>query len=337
MSERRRHWDRAILLVADPSDGGAFDGTYDRRIDRPGPETVDDLRSALANCCDRLVQISDLGELTDRIGRHQRSLVFPYWFGQGSRSRHGLVPAICEANDVMFVGADAFAKIVCNDKELSKAVCQQADLRTPRSGVVRTADELRLLRGLRLPVMIKPNYEGTSLGISDRNRCQTWDDAAAMVRELLAELGQPVVIEEFVRGREFSACLMGSASGVEIRVGGSKVEGRPDYLDDRVFTADLKRGGRLEMEFENLAGALDEPTLARMQDCFLRLGKVELLRIDGRLGPDGCTVIELTPDIYLGSDGEFAVAHGRDCGGYEGFVSRVVANCIDRYEAQPPV
>ena len=289
----------------------------------------------MRSCSRRVIRISDLAEFTDRAGRHARSLVFPYWFGQNSRSRHGLVPAICEANGMMFVGADAFAKIVCNDKELAKSVCRDAGLPTPRSGVVRELGDLSRLRGLRLPVIVKPNYEGTSLGVGEDNKCADWTAARTVAERLLNALGQPVVVEEFIRGREFSACLMASGGRVHVRAGSWTIDGREDYLDDRVFSAELKTVDR-EMSFKE-GLSLPPMMTGAMERCFRGLGKVDILRIDGRLDGTEWSIIELTPDIYLGSDGEFARCYSTGPDGYEGFVSYVVRNCIEGYGAQFPM
>ena len=325
-----RRWNGTVILVTDPALSGDAAGDYDRRIDRPSQETARAIHDGLLRCCGGVMRISDLGELTDRIGRHADSLVFPYWFGQESRSRHGLVPAICEANGVMFVGADAFAKIVCNDKELSKAICRDAGLDVPASGVARRPEDLRFLRHLKTPLMVKPNYEGTSLGISDRNRCATWDEAAAVCAELIRELGQPVVVEEFVRGREFSSCLMQMGGELAVRSGSWSIGGAADYLDDRVFSASLKTG---DADMEYVGGVvLPEGAEDRMRDCYRRLGKVGLMRIDGRLHGRACTIIELTPDAALGPDSEFAAAYG--AGDYPAFISTVVRNCVEGYGAQ---
>ena len=331
-----REWDGSIVLVADPAPEVAHSGEYDRAIDRPAHSTVEELRSALGLTARRVSLVSDLQEFTDRAGRFSRSLVFPYWFGERSRSRHGLVPAVCEANGMMFVGADAFTKIVCNDKELSKRICLQAGLGTPAAEVVRDVSQLRFARHLRLPLMVKPNYEGTSLGITERNRCTSWQDAEEVAGSLLRELGQPVLIEEFVQGREFSACLMRTKDGLLLEAGSWVIDGRHDYLDDAVFSAELKTTTKASMSFERGGIRLAEEVTAAMKECFAILGKVDLLRIDGRLAQDGtCSIIELTPDIYMGADGEFATAFDRN--GYRGFVSDVVRNCIEGYGAEFPM
>ena len=333
VARENRKWNNTVILVTDPALEGKADGDYDRRIDRPSQNTALSLEDALQACCARVIRMSDLGEFTDRIGRHTESLVFPYWFGQESRSRHGLVPAICEANGVMFVGADAFTKIVCNDKELSKAICRDAGLSVPKSGVVRQPEDLRFLQGLKTPLMVKPNYEGTSLGISDRNRCNSLEQAGVICAELLRELNQPVIVEEFIAGREFSACLMRVDGKLTVRAGSWVIEGRQDYLDDRIFSAALKTS---DTAMDYMSGlVLPDGTEYRMKECYRRLGKVGLMRIDGRLHDSRCTVIELTPDAALGKDSEFYAAYGD--GNYKGFISSVVTDCIEGYGAQLPV
>ena len=338
MGNKTRDWDGIIVLVADPSDETEMSGAFDRRIDRPAKATVAALANALEACCERLILISDLNELTDRLGRLSRSLIFPYWFGQVSRSRHGLVPALCEANEVMFVGADAFAKIICNDKELSKAICRQSKLLVPTSAVVTSVQDLQYAKFIKLPVIVKPNYEGTSLGISEENRCETWDAVSEVSGRLISELGQPLILEEFISGREFSACFLAQPNAEPmISIGAWSIEGQDDYLDDKVNSWELKRDVDLAMDFKALDGQFRGEDLFAMRDCFTRLSSPGLLRIDGRLTANGPVIIELTPDIYLGPDGEFSQAFLPTFGSFEALISTVIHNCLEGYGANMPV
>ncbi|SRR5216684_8344375 len=331
-------WNGTIVLVSDPVDASPITGPFDRRIDRPQPATVNALAQALKVCCDRLVIFSDLNTFTARIGQHAHSLVFPYWFGQVSRSRHALVPAICEANRVMFVGADAFVKVVCNDKELSKAICRQAGLSVPASAIVRRPEDLAYAQYVGLPVVVKPNYEGTSLGITQRNLCRTWKEVDDVARELLEKLSQPLIIEEFVPGREFSACMMARGGDtIAVQIGSWKIDGQSDYLDNRINSYELKLPNDIPFEFELITDTFTPELITAMEDCFCRLGKVDLLRIDGRLSDKNVSIVELTPDIYLGEDGEFCLAFAPAHAGYAEFISRVVGYCLERYKAHVPV
>ncbi|AJW99311.1 hypothetical protein QHI69_19455 [Burkholderia gladioli pv. gladioli] len=331
-------WDETILLVADATQANVPRDEFDRRIDQPLRRTVDAMHGALERCCKTVHRYSNLNDFTQQIGRYPNSLVFPYWFGQQSRSRHGLVPAICEAANTMFVGADAFAKVVCNDKELSKEICRQAGLSVPLSAVLMEPGDLRYADYLSLPVVVKPNYEGTSLGITQRNLCRTWAEVTEISGHLFARLGQPVIIEEFIAGREFSACMLGTSNQtVAINIGGWKIDGDPRYLDERLNTFDLKLPNERTFEWEALTQMFPQESLDAFRSCFTRLGKVELLRIDGRVRGNDVVILELTPDIYLGDDGEFCRAFGHNETNYDTFISRLVSNCLEGYKAGMPM
>jgi D-alanine-D-alanine ligase len=334
----KRIWDGTIILVADPVDPQSPTDAFDRRIDRPYRSTVEEISDALLNCCDQLIIVDDLTNFTTELHEHLQSLVFPYWFGESSRSRHGLVPAICEANNVMFVGADAFVKVVCNDKELSKSVCRQCGLNAPGSITIHSLDDLSFVKNVRPPVVVKPNYEGTSLGITQRNLCRSLREILDIAETTLKRLGQPVIIEEFIEGREFSACLFGDASGkIDVEVGSWKIDGRSDYLDSRLNTFDLKLPNELAFQFDLITEQINENELTAMKRCFESLGKVELLRIDGRLNKAGLFIIELTPDIYLGSNGEYFLALRNRFTAYSNLIARIVSNSLKWYQAEMPV
>lgn len=334
-----KNWDGTVILVADSVREGKPTNEFDRRIDQPLAHTVDFIHAALENRCSQVVRFADLAKFTAAVGKFPNSIVFPYWFGQRSRSRHGLVPAICEAADVMFVGAGAFAKVVCNDKELSKVICRQSQLLTPTSAVLTCVEDIAHATYVPLPIVAKPNYEGTSLGITQRNLCRSWQEVALVSEELFRNLGQPVILEEFVPGREFSACMLGTTSDdTAIRVGAWKIDGDPTYLDDRLNTFDLKLPSEKQFEFESLDNAFSADHLTAFRNCFSKLGKTELLRIDGRINSNGdVTILELTPDIYLGADGEFCNAFGYDQSTYGDFISLLIDNCLKGYEASVPM
>jgi D-alanine-D-alanine ligase len=333
-----RTWNGEILLVSDPTDLTGSYETFDRRIDRPLRQTVDSLQAALEQCASRVHRFDDLTLFTQNIAQHRDSLVFPYWFGEKSRSRHGLVPAICEAAGLMFVGADAFSKIVSNDKELSKAICRQAGLSVPTSIIISNVNEIEYISMIPIPAVVKPNYEGTSLGISQDNLCWNIESIKSITQSLIQNLDQPVIIEEFIRGREFSACMMSNENGdIDIQIGTWKINGHSDFLDDRINSYDLKLPNEIPFQIEIITETIDKNFIDLLKKCFVSLGKVDLLRIDGRINEKGIVVIELTPDIYLGADGEFCQTFGYDESNYTYFVSRIINNCLKGYKAHMPV
>ncbi|MBK9453880.1 MAG: hypothetical protein IPN95_31700 [Bacteroidetes bacterium] len=117
-------------------------------------------------------------------GKHSADLVFPYWQGIHSKNRHALNPAICEAAGLKYIGGDAFAKSICNDKHVTKLLCRDFGLDTPASFAIRDASDLHLIDELRLPLVVKPMFEGSSLGITQRNLVRDHATARALALDL---------------------------------------------------------------------------------------------------------------------------------------------------------
>src|SRR6185503_10590862 len=84
----------------------------------------------------------------------------------------------------------------------------QADVPTPRFALLERASD-PLPGGLRFPLIAKPNAEGTSKGLGSGS---VVDDEAAL-RRLVAELAeryrQPVIVEEYISGRELTVGVLG--------------------------------------------------------------------------------------------------------------------------------
>jgi D-alanine-D-alanine ligase len=88
-------------------------------------------------------------------------------------------------------------------------------LHTPRFHVVRTPADLDHLR-LDYPLFAKPIAEGTGKGIDEASRVATPDELAAVCRRLLDTFDQPVLVEEFLPGREFTVGILGTGHDARV-------------------------------------------------------------------------------------------------------------------------
>jgi D-alanine-D-alanine ligase len=66
------------------------------------------------------------------------------------------------------------------------------------------------------PLFVKPIHEGSSKGVTVRNRVHSRDELAARVAELLEDYAQPVLVEDYLPGAEFTCAVLGN--GAEARV-----------------------------------------------------------------------------------------------------------------------
>lgn len=157
-------------------------------------------------------RIGNVKALVARLGKGDRwDLVFNIAEGMRGIAREAQVPALLEAYDIPCTFADAGVLTLCLHKGYTKAVLQAAGVATaPFAVVEREADISRV--ALPFPLFVKPVAEGTGKGITPRSIVR---DAAALktaVTELLNKHKQPVLVEPYLTGREFTVGLLGSGA-----------------------------------------------------------------------------------------------------------------------------
>lgn len=331
MNTQTPHLDMEVIFVCDPfeDDEDSQADCFTKHGDRPEKISFELILRGLTEAVSHVTYYKTLPSLIDNLKNHQNSVVFPYWFGELSRNRHSLVPAICESYNIPYVGADAFTKVVCNDKHLSKLICRDAGLKTPRGFVITCSDELSLLDNCSFPIVLKPLCQGSSLGISEQNLVYDPTSGRAVAEKISRTLGWPIICEEFVMGREVSLCMIGKhGSPPEIRAISWAIDGDQGYLDERLFTYALKYLNGCTFTPVPMEHILTDRLRISCEKLFRLLDKVEIIRIDGRITSNGLTVIELSPDLDLRPDGELAVAFSEIS--YPKLLRRLILNTLER-------
>lgn len=131
-------------------------------------------------------------------------LIFNTVEGREGRLREAFYPALFEMLGYPFVGSDAHTLAVTLDKWLTKLVVAAHGVRTPRAAMLTPETALTIQDwsqlGVPLPVIVKPNFEGSSKGISDDS--VAFDEASlrSAVERTLDRFPAGVLVEEYVAG-----------------------------------------------------------------------------------------------------------------------------------------
>ncbi|MBI4342727.1 MAG: D-alanine--D-alanine ligase, partial [Candidatus Omnitrophica bacterium] len=104
-----------------------------------------------------------------------------------------------------YTGSDARASRLGMDKIASRRRFEAAGLRVPRWRVIELAQSSAVIRGFSYPLVVKPSDQGSSLGVSVVRHEAQLQPAI----EQAAAFNAPVLIEEFVAGREVTAGVLG--------------------------------------------------------------------------------------------------------------------------------
>ena len=167
-----------------------------------------------------------LGHRTDRIG-HAKSLmkrliagqrwdlVFNIAEGMSGIGREAQVPAILDVFGIAYTFSDPLVMTLTLHKGMTKRVVRDAGIPTPDFAVVNGHEELSLVT-FEPPFFIKPVAEGTGKGVTPDSIVRRRKDLAAACRNLLARFKQPVLVEQFLPGREFTVGVIGTGADASI-------------------------------------------------------------------------------------------------------------------------
>ncbi len=141
-------------------------------------------------------------------------IVFNRAEGIRGESRESQVPAFCEMLDIPYVGSGIMANAVGLDKPTTKMILEYHGLKTAPFQVLNTVDA-PLRKNLSYPLILKPSHEGSSIGINWDNVVNDEPSLRAKLEEMLETYQQPILVEKFIDGREFSVGLVGNYNGKE--------------------------------------------------------------------------------------------------------------------------
>ena len=255
--------------------------------------------------------------------------------GEVSRNRMALVPAICESMDVKYMGADAYNRIICQDKNLCKTFAKKFNILSPTSILIDNRDDLFLLSSLKFPVVIKPNYEGSSIGISNKNIVHNFKDAKELVDEMLVIFNQPLLAEEFIGGKEVNITLVGDNNSVDIFEVIEDINLEDEhFFDSNLYTLEYKQLHYEKFGHKIITGSFDIETKQNIINMYKSMGKIDYIRVDGKIFENKFYLIELTPDPYCAKGSSFAKGIMHNDYNYEQAIGLLIQNSLKYYQIQ---
>jgi len=138
-------------------------------------------------------------------------LVFNRAEGLRGDSRESHVPAILEMLGIPYVGSNVLTTAIGLNKEWAKKVLLYRVISTPKFYVCKSDQESGKIRGA-FPYILKPNEEGSSMGIIEENVVHNKLQLRTGLNKMIGEYQQPILVEQFIQGREFSTGLLGRPS-----------------------------------------------------------------------------------------------------------------------------
>jgi D-alanine-D-alanine ligase len=174
------------------------------------PDTIRALEDALAALGHEPIAIGHARALAARLAAGERwDLVFNIAEGLYGFGREGLVPALLDAYRVPYVFSDPMVMALTLHKAMAKRVVRDCGVPTADFRLVESAEDAAQI-DLPYPLFAKPVAEGTGKGIATSSKVKSASELASVCRELLVRFQQPVLVETFLPGREFTVGIVGT-------------------------------------------------------------------------------------------------------------------------------
>ncbi len=204
-------------------------------------DTIEALRQGLAVMGFEVEAIGSARRLVEALAAGKRwDLVFNIAEGLRGPGREALVPALLDAYDIPYTFSDPLVMSLCLDKAACKRVVRDLGLPTPDFALVRSEKDIAAV-DLPYPLFAKPVAEGTGKGVDAASRAGDRRELAAVCRALLKRFRQPVLVETYLPGREFTVGVAGTGDlarplGVmEVSLSGQAEPGAYSYSNKANF------------------------------------------------------------------------------------------------------
>ena len=175
------------------------------------PHTVELIKHGILATGHEYLFIEADENLVENLKALKPDLVFNRAEGLRGDSRESHVPAILEMLGIPYVGSNVLTTAIGLNKAWAKKVLLYHGISTPKFYVCKSDQEAERIRE-GFPYILKPNEEGSSIGITEENLVHNKTQLRTRLKQMIEEYQQPILIEQFIQGREFSTGLLGRPS-----------------------------------------------------------------------------------------------------------------------------
>ncbi len=241
------------------------------------PDTIEAIEAVILKNGFAVDRIGHVQALARRLTMGDRwDLVFNIAEGLHGFGREAQVPALLDAYQIPYTFSDALGHSLTLHKGMTKHIIRDLGIPTPDFAVVSDPEDVDLVN-LPYPLFAKPVAEGTGKGITARSKIDNAENLRGVCINLLKAYAQPVLVETYLPGREFTVGIVGSGRNARV-LGAMEVILNPD-AEQHAYSYDNKE------HYENLVryAAVDDEEARRAMSFSLAAWRGLDLKDGGRI------------------------------------------------------
>lgn len=293
--------------------------------------TIDVIAGAFESLGYKVKRIGNVYNLIENLEHLNVDIVFNIAEGYQGRNREAQVPILLEMKGIPYVGSDALTLSLTLDKIMAKKVFRACGIPTPQFIEVKDAGRISEDH-LRFPLIVKPRFEGSSKGLDEQARVDSCDELINRSQYIIKTYKQPVLVEEFIKGYEFTVAIIGNQPPTVLAPVQVKIDGRFDLGEDfytfgRISSPQLEYvcPAAITAELEDKLKDLARQTYEAV-DC-RDFGRVDF-RVDEKNNP---YVLELNPLPSLSVEDIFMLLSKIMKISYPQMLERILISALKRY------
>ncbi len=219
-------------------------------------------------------------------------MVFNIAEGLYGEGRESLVPALLDNYKIPYVFSGPVTLGISLNKAFAKQIVRDHGVNTPKFHVVAQSSDIEYVN-LEYPLFAKPISEGTGKGITSKSLISTKAELGKVCTTILSKFNQPVLVEEFLPGREFTVGVIGT--GEDAYVPGAM---EIIYINDtqQIYSYDNKENYENRIEYQAVKGELLEECKKVALNSWKALNCFDGGRVDVKVDRHGkMSFIEVNP------------------------------------------
>ena len=255
-------------------------------------DTIQAIKSALETSGSAVELYEATEELPVRLLHQRPDIVFNIAEGIRGRGREAQVPAILSFLNIPFTGSDETTMCIAMDKALTKRLVASYGITTPKYRLVKYSDGLAAAASLSdtelaYPIIVKPNIEGSSKGISNLSIVENSAQLKQVLAEKMSVYKQDMLLEEYISGREFTVGILGKPGALRV------FPPMEIIFKDKahsIYSYYVKRNFRQFVRYDcppAISAELTKEIESAAETIYLALECRDLARMDFRLSHDG--------------------------------------------------
>lgn len=295
------------------------------------PAIIESVVDALESSGHKVVRIGNAEELLEKIDKLDVDIVFNLSEGLLGRNRESQVPILLEMKGIPFVGSDGLTLGLTLDKIMAKKIFISEKIPTPCFMQSNSVEDLVHLNGLKFPLIVKPRFEGSSKGLDKKAKVDDLKSLEKRVDYITKTYDQPALVEEFIKGWEFTVALIGNDESAPLPPVQVKIDGRLK-LGEMFYTFARISSNKLEYVCPaKISKELDDKLRKLAYKTYKSVDCLDFGRVDFRVDEDGNPyVLEVNPLPSLAVEDVFAYIAEAQGTTYAYLINRIVEEALKR-------